>query len=483
MNSGTADRVAVFTMLVICSGSSAVIADVLQRGSYGFDQIGLLDGGHGACRMLVNGLGGLSQTLSRWFCHASSAPGNAQSHTSATLFTCTKSAQDLSTKCLQREFFGRFHVKLGSYRRRSYLKGNNRRMLTDIFAYRYANRPIWTNYCDADRILLVQGLQIVAEQLIPTSKGLSPDTTNQTAWVSLHNRLAREFGVESLSPLRWNSQHSRHPEEWGPRSAAQVCKTWLLEDFKHGKNADVFMKERISFVELAFRDHKQSIVGAELSYKSRSDTFKKASLDPTNKLAQLLDALGSAEKVELNLLPIEIDVRNAAFNAACDELNERFRRAKGPLNYHNGFVQIETDELVQKQITEPFWKLVSDPKWKNVEIDMIEAVDRRETNDRDPAFYAAKALESVIKIISDTKRWTTGKEKGPSQFIDNLRSTANGSFIAEWEAEALRHIFSKVRNALSHGPGKEPMAVLTQQQTDWTIEAAMSWTKSLIGRI
>ena len=174
---------------------------------------------------------------------------------------------------------------------------------------------------------------------------------------------------------------------------------------------------------------------------------------------------------------------NELFVASCDELNMRFRRAKCPLNYHNGYIQIETDEMVQEQITAPFWKLVSDSKWKNVEIDMMEAVDRREANDRDPAFYAAKALESAIKIISDSKQWTTGKEKGASQFIDNLRSSANGTFIVEWEADALRHIFSKVRNELGHGPGTQPITALSQQQTDWVIEAAMSWTKSLVGRL
>ena len=129
-------------------------------------------------------------------------------------------------------------------------------MLTDIFAYRYADRPIWTEFREADRILLVQGFQLVAEQLFLTTKDIVASSPNINAWISLHNSLRRELGLDSLSPLIWGHENSKHPQEWGPRSAPQVCKTWLLEEFKPGQDADVFMKQRISFLELAFRDYK-----------------------------------------------------------------------------------------------------------------------------------------------------------------------------------------------------------------------------------
>jgi hypothetical protein len=38
-----------------------------------------------------------------------------------------------------------------------------------------------------------------------------------------------------------------------------------------------------------------------------------------------------------------------------------------------------------------------------------------------PALYAAKALESTIKIISDEKHFSNGKERGASNYIDNLK--------------------------------------------------------------
>lgn len=166
-----------------------------------------------------------------------------------------------------------------------------------------------------------------------------------------------------------------------------------------------------------------------------------------------------------------------------DEVNQRFKQAGVPLSLHNNFIQIATDELIEEQVAIPFWKLVADPRFVNVDIDMKEAVDRREAGDRDPGFYAAKALESAIKVISNEKNWTRGSEKSANHYIDNLQSKANGGFVSGWEADALRHIFANVRNELGHGPGGEPMPQLTQQQTNWTIEAAMSWTKSLIERM
>lgn len=174
---------------------------------------------------------------------------------------------------------------------------------------------------------------------------------------------------------------------------------------------------------------------------------------------------------------------NAAFRASCDELNARFRQANAGLHYHNGFIQVAQDDTIADEIEQPFWDLVSDPKWRNVDHDMKEAVDLRDSDGRDPAWYAARALESVVKIISDEKGWTHGKEKGAAHFLDNLRATKNGSFINDWERESLGLFFSKVRNPLGHGSGQEPISELTGPQTDWAIQFAMIWTLNLIRRM
>src|SRR5690606_14914375 len=124
--------------------------------------------------------------------------------------------------------------------------------------------------------------------------------------------------------------------------------------------------------------------------------------------------------------------QNDIYLAQVDELNERFRRAGAPLTYHNGFVQVSSDEIVEKYIAKPFWDLVASPEWVNVDLDMKEALDRRDANDKDPAIFAAKALESAIKIVSELKGWTRGTENGASNYIDNLVSKTNGSFLTPW---------------------------------------------------
>lgn len=254
-----------------------------------------------------------------------------------------------------------------------------------------------------------------------------------------------------------------------------MCQNFVKEACPpHHPDPDRFIKERLSFVELAFRMRDREI--AELN----------ASLEINMANAMAMNARFASLRVPgLGADGVRgwTATQTSNFAGYVDELNERFRRAAVPLTYHNGFIQVSLDEQVERQIAKPFWNLVGDPLWKNVDIDMKEALDRRDSNDKDPAFFAAKALESTIKIISDQKGWTRGNESGASAFIDNLVSKNNGSFIAVWEADTLRDYFKKVRNTLGHGPGSAPMPALTPPQTDWAIESAMSWIRTLIRRM
>ena len=92
-------------------------------------------------------------------------------------------------------------------------------------------------------------------------------------------------------------------------------------------------------------------------------------------------------------------------------------------------------------------------------------------------------MESAIKIVSDQRNLTSGNEKGASNYIDNLVSKHNGRYIDTWEADILKDYFRKVRNTLGHGPGSEPMPTLSIPQTDWAIETAMSWIRTLVRRL
>lgn len=356
-------------------------------------------------------------------------------------------------------------------------------MLTDIFAERYATVPIWQNFGENERRLLVQVFRIVSEQLFPywTHEGKEREGAKDI-WRSMHDRLSMELGLQELSSRGYWAERviaGNRQRYWQELNFLTVCNNFVCQVYD-GSPVDQFMKERLSFVEIAFRDRENALMvqNADLQRKINQAELLERVL-PGNPGQRGMRIPGNRAD---GLRAVNTTV-NQIFRTNIDELNERLRRAGARLNYHNGFIQIVEDQLVEGQIETPFWSLVKDPKWANVDTDMKEAIDRRDTNGRDPAFYAAKALESTIKIISNEKGWTHGSERGAHGYIDNLASAKHGKFISKWEQSALKLIFSDVRNELGHGPGNEPMPELTQQQTSWTIESCMAWIKSLVLRM
>lgn len=349
-------------------------------------------------------------------------------------------------------------------------------MLTDIFADRYSTTKLWITFGDPERRLLVQAFRILAEQICPYWVDGKESARGKAFWTDLHSRLSMELGLKSLGPLAYSYQapyQGKAHTYTGTWTINIVCEQWMLKEFDDSIPADRFIKERLSLVELGFRMRGEEIqaANAELptkieATKKRIRTYSGVQLpgDPTDGLRAM-------------------NVRiNAVFQSAINELNARFRQAGCNLNYHNGFIQIASDSLIAEEIETPFWALVANPIWGNVDTDMKEALDRRDANARDPAFYAARALESTLKIASDEKGSTRGNEKGAHNYIDNLASK-RAALIANWEAEALKSFFTKVRNPLGHGPGNKPMPKLGEQQTDWAIETCMVWIKSIIRRL
>ncbi|GLS03973.1 hypothetical protein GCM10007860_11190 [Chitiniphilus shinanonensis] len=353
-------------------------------------------------------------------------------------------------------------------------------MLTDIFSFRYLKHPVWISYGEVEQRLLNQ-LMGIADEAIPyySSDGKEIES-NKEKWKLLHNRLARELGIDELSPryysyMQKNGYGTEMPVSgfWGWN---HVCSKFVKAPFNPQIHSpDRFIKERISLIELVLRlrgeeitqlnaNLPQAILEAQLRSK-QSNRGMRIPGDPT-------EGMKAWNKAQ-----------NSAYSELIDEANVRFWRAGAPLTYHNGFIQVSSDEVVEKNIAKPFWDLISSAEWVNVDLDMKEALDRRDSNDKDPAIFAAKALESAIKIVSDLKGWTRGKETGASSYIDNLISKANGSFLDAWEGEMLKDYFRKVRNNLGHGPGSEPMPALSIPQTDWAIETAMSWVRTLIRRM
>ena len=349
-------------------------------------------------------------------------------------------------------------------------------MLTDIFAERYSGTLMWESFTDSEAKLLMQCYRILSEQLFrPYTLDGKLDEANQAVWKKLHSQLSRELGVKELA-CGWystskNLDGSPHIQFW---TAETQCEYFLCARYT-GTSADAWIKERLSLVELAFRSKAEAIASENSTLASRVQEMGRRF--PSGLRSPRLPG-GPGEGMRASNAQI-----NEAFHAAAEELNVRLQRAGTRLTYHNGFLQISSDQLIATIVEQPFWALLDQAKWKNVDIDMKEALDRRDTGGRDPAFYAAKAVESVIKIVSDEKGWTHGKETGAHGYIDNLSARKNGGFIDAWEAVSLKAFFSSVRNSQGHGPGSAPMPTLTPQQTDWAIEFCMCWTKSLIQRL
>ncbi|HET6942756.1 MAG TPA: hypothetical protein VFH89_11395 [Sphingomicrobium sp.] len=347
-------------------------------------------------------------------------------------------------------------------------------MLIDIFARRYEGAPLRDAFEERDRRLLVQATRILNEDVCPYPKEAKNGSVPEKFWTALHSRLSRELGLTELAPqwVFWTSKwNGNDVQQSYQNNASERCEKWMLA--ASTGDVDRHIKERLSLVELGFRQREEDIavIMAEPIKSPKQPPL------PVAGVGRLPMASDFGEQIRQMRSGIA-----DAFRQNVEELNARFRQAGFPLHYHNGFIQVLTDELVQTNVENPFWTLVAEPRWVNVDTDMKEALDLRDSDGRDPSFYAARSLESAIKIICGLKGWTTGKERGAYNFIDHLGAKKN-AFIDTWEVTSLKEFFTHVRNPFGHGPGSETMPGLTRQQTEWAIEFSMSWIKSLIRRL
>lgn len=331
-------------------------------------------------------------------------------------------------------------------------------MLTDVFFIRYEETPLFGSLHRREKRALHQCFTLL-EEIHPfgSEEGKAKKKSGRF-WGEVHKRLANELGIRGLSDVLYQAEDglaAYHRAESRRMPDIEVCRNWYSAEKAIDVDVDEYLKERLGLIE----------VGLRLKYEEAE---------------AMRDTLNAGGAIA-NMLSQSYQMTIQKYEDAATEVNVRFRAARFPLNYHNGFFQIEADQLVSNEIEQPFWSLVSEPIWQNVDMDMKEAVDQRDNGGKDPAIFAAKALESTIKIISDELGATHGKENGAHNFIDNLSKKAV-VFVKDWEKELLKSYFSKVRNQLGHGPGSEPMLQLTTDQTSWAIESAMSWIKLLVLR-
>lgn len=332
-------------------------------------------------------------------------------------------------------------------------------MLTDIFAERYEETELFRTLLRREKRALHQCFTVLEDFHPYWGQEKSDLKESKAFWQELQKRLANELGVRSLSQSWYEAEVGLgefRRREMKKRADIEICRNWYTRELREGESVDEYIKERLSLIE----------VGLRLKYER----------------AEYCREYIQSDRPAASLLATEYERQIAKYNRISSEINVRFRSARFPLNYHNGFFQIEADEIISNEIEQPFWSLVSEPKWHNVDLDMKEAVDQRDNGGKDPALFAAKALESTVKIISDELGQTHGKERGAHSYIDNI-GKKSVAFLDEWEKELLKSYFTKVRNQLGHGPGSEPMPQLSPQQTSWAIENAMSWAKLLVLRL
>ncbi|HEY6085977.1 MAG TPA: hypothetical protein VIU63_11325 [Nitrospira sp.] len=322
-------------------------------------------------------------------------------------------------------------------------------MITDIFVKRYSAPLLGSSMPVGIATLLRQLAHIAIFDLLHVFK------EREKFCQTVHQQLTRELGSFSLATA----------PSYKEQCAMYLAETYDMWNDAHG-NPDLFLKTRLILVELMFRE-------ADLRISVLEHTDKK--------LGGLLIWSSGRHSKEVTG---EIDLRErSVFNKAVGEMNARFRVANTGLHYHSGLIQLSDNDLTSERIAEPFWLLVSGEEWKNVEVDMKEAIDRHDSRGRDSPLYALKALESAIKIVSDKKGWTRGTEKGAASYIDNLVSRENGRFLEVWEADAIKSLFTAVRNPHGHGPGNKEMPAFPLHQQAWVIESAMSWIKSIVHRL
>lgn len=152
------------------------------------------------------------------------------------------------------------------------------------------------------------------------------------------------------------------------------------------------------------------------------------------------------------------------------------------LTYCEGQFDPSDGPEIQDAIHDPFWELLKDSKWDNVRTDMEQALALRDNDWPNPALYAARSLESAIKIISQEYGWASGRERGAANYIDTLVSSKNRRFIEIWESYMLKRFFADVRNPDAHGAGMSPQPKLSSVQINWAIEFSMRSIKSLLHR-
>lgn len=79
-------------------------------------------------------------------------------------------------------------------------------------------------------------------------------------WARIHDLLARELGLKELSPQYWGFYDPQNQWLSGQNTTVKMCEAWMLTSFDGKISADRFIKERLSLVEIGFRQHEKFLL-------------------------------------------------------------------------------------------------------------------------------------------------------------------------------------------------------------------------------
>src|SRR5258706_15432166 len=133
-------------------------------------------------------------------------------------------------------------------------------MFTYFFARRYEKPRMWETFCEEPRRLLVQGYQLLND-VCPYYLDGKESEHGKDFWRRIHDLVARELGLKELSPEGWGFYNQQNLWQGGRHTTVQMCETWMLEPFDGKISADRFIKERLSLVEIGFRQHENFVAG------------------------------------------------------------------------------------------------------------------------------------------------------------------------------------------------------------------------------
>jgi hypothetical protein len=185
-------------------------------------------------------------------------------------------------------------------------------MLTDIFANRY-KRDLWTHFEERDRKFLTQTFRIIEEELFPGA-----NVKSKAALTLIHDKLATELGQTELSPKTYVYNYS----EVGLHPIDVVCRNFVCQKYE-GSFADKWMKERLSFIELAFRERAAAVDVESAELDRRVGTTMNESLAGR---ARLLSGVRLPGKPAEGLRA-QKEQKIKAFEGAVLEFNTRLQQA------------------------------------------------------------------------------------------------------------------------------------------------------------